>query len=179
MGNMSLFEMMDAVDNRVKDLMHKFKERYLGYTTYNVITPKILFSKRGTTAGTSLFNLRTGVGSLNFNRILMTENWDDFDQTIVHEVAHHCTNTLEGNVKSHGKEWKRMMSFFGVRADRCHKYDTSTVTSVRAPRKTYKYSCSCTVHNISSIRHKRILTIGKNYVCRKCGNGIKIVVDNP
>lgn len=167
----SLFWMMDKVDARVTELMNKFRERYEGKTKFAIVDPDIIFAKRGVVAGTSMFNPYTGVGQLNFNRTIMKDNWDKFDQTVIHEVAHHCCGLMYGKQVGHGRCWKVMMWFFGAEPERCHSYDVTRARTV----KTYKYSCGCGEHDVSSIRHKRIIESGKKYHCTKCKQTIKYI----
>ncbi len=169
----SLFWMMEKVDARVDELIDKFLSRFGDNIRYmEVIRPDVMFGKRGLSAGTCSFNYTTGAGMLNFNRIIMMDNWDAYDETVIHEVAHWCCSFLYGYQVGHGKEWKRMMHFFGAEGERCHSYD---VSRVRKARKTFTYACVCGKHDISSIRHKRIVESGTKYFCKKCKQDIKYV----
>lgn len=182
MADISLSEMKEIVENRVVELMVKFDEAFDGRTKHRIDIPSsINFSMKGSTAGRSCFNTLTGDGWLDFNTVIMEDNWAEFDQTIIHEVAHYCANTFEGNTYtrggryiSHGKTWKGMMQFFGVEAERCHNYNTSRVTGVRKQRK-FEYKCSCSILEISTVRHNRMTKKGVMYKCRKCNTRIEFI----
>ncbi len=179
---MNLSEMKAVVEERVLDLFVKFEENFGNNTKYPIQMPdEILYDKKGQTAGICKYNFRNHNGTLNFNPILMEENWDDFDQTIVHEVAHLCTYFAYGIVRRgrtnkmihHGNEWKRMMAFFGKDADRCHSYNTSNSTVRRQRRWSYK--CSCQTHEISTVIHNRMRNQSRTYSCRSCRTPIEYI----
>jgi len=167
----ALLGMIDHVDNLTQELLNKFSARYSGMVKYPINSPRIIFKKRGTCAGTFQYSHIAKTAILDFNRVLMQENWGDFDRTIIHEVAHYCSFLLGGS--GHDRVWKNMMRFFGLEPKRCHSYDTSSVRVIRnVPR--YKYACACSVHSISAIRHGRAQK-GTGYKCIKCNTPIKYV----
>jgi predicted SprT family Zn-dependent metalloprotease len=88
--------------------------------------PKVLFSLKGRTAGRA----HTGDNLIEFSPTLLRENADDFlVKTTGHEVAHLIARIQHRGkqIKSHGKEWMRVMWAFSLPATRCHSYDTSNV----------------------------------------------------
>lgn len=114
---------------------------------------------------------------LRFNPETMKANFEAFlKQTVVHEVAHYCVLTLRGiqysrggRRISHGKDWKWMMSFFGLEAKRCNSYENKPQdTKTRAKRKTFMYKCDCQLHEITVIRHNKIVRGTGIYSCNKC-----------
>jgi len=179
----TLNEMKTIVENRIVDLIADFEQAYSAVCKYPVTLPKeIEFTKRGGIAGWCSYHESASDhwASLNFNPTLMKENWDKFDQTVVHEVAHFCVFLMKGvirsragNVTHHGTDWKRMMSFFGVTAERCHSYNTTSSVTRRVKR--YSYKCDCMTHEVSSIIHNRMVEKGRRYHCRSCKSYIVFV----
>ena len=127
---------------------------------------EIRFDLRGQAAGKVTFH-RNSSPIIHYNIALLIENKESFlNQTLPHEVAHIVARTLFGTgIKPHGPEWQSVMNLFGAKASRCHDYDTSRSRVRRLQR--YSYRCSCGQHQLTSIRHFRILR-GQSYFCRKC-----------
>ncbi len=182
MADLNNFDMMQIVEDTVCDLMDKFETSFGSQCLYEANMPnEILFSKRGTTAGVSHFSYINRSGYLNFNLIIMRENWDKFiKRTVPHEVAHYCVSLLHGRLTSrngrrviHGDAWKRMMRFFGVEdSSRCHSYDVSKAR-VRKPKKQrrWEYKCQCDTHMVSTTIHNKIRR-GSNRICVSCRSRI-------
>lgn len=131
----------------------------------------IMFKRSGTTAGWSNYNAKT----LMFQLDLAEKNADHFiNQTVPHEVAHYVQRAVYGYgcVKPHGKEWKYIMRrVYGIQPDRCHSYDVS-VTKKRNVKR-FTYSCGCKTHQVSAVKHNRIVLKNVNYVCVSCGERIR------
>lgn len=128
---------------------------------------EIRFNLRGQAAGVvGFFSDHKPV--IRYNAQLLSENSAHFlATTIPHEVAHVVSRTLHGpSIRPHGAEWKAVMRFFGLEGKRCHNYDISRSKIRRIKR--FDYHCACRLHQLSSIRHKRILA-GQVYMCRQCG----------
>lgn len=181
MKKMTILDMTAAVETRVQELMKKFRSRYQLTHFDNDDPYDIYYDLRGTTAGQSCFRYMEGRGYLRFNRQIMNDNWEEFDQTIVHEVAHYCVSILHGRVMNrkgtkrviHGPEWKSMMRFFGGRINRCHSYDTSNC-SVKKKMATFDYMCDCQFFELTKVRHNKILK-GKSYMCNSCKGELILV----
>ena len=179
----TMTEMQEMVEDKVLFLMIQFEERVGNDACkYELNAPdEIRFDKTGATAGISYFNYHKGSGHLNFNPVLMTENWDHFiDSTVVHEVAHYCVSiycgyltSRSGRKQSHGRSWKNMMRFFGITdVQRCHTYDTSTVKRVRKVKR-FSYECSCGHdHKLSTRMHNQIVR-GRRRICSKCNSTVE------
>lgn len=179
MKELSRFDMMEAVENRVLELMGKFESKFGNSCKYNCDVPSdILFSKRGTTAGVSSFDYTAGYGHLNFNPIIMKDNWEEFDQTVIHEVAHYCVSLLKGYISSgrrrviHGSDWKSMMRFLGGETRRCHSYNVRQ--STRRTQRRWEYKCVCSTHMISTRMHNSIRR-GQTRSCVDCSTRIHYV----
>ena len=158
---------------------------------YNVDVqmPKIVYDKRGTTAGTA--NYRTW--TLNFNAVLLTENVEAFiARTVPHELAHlvndlvypeaHATEikwTGRGYKRTkrdvHGDTWQSIMRTLGASPKRCHSYDVSNAKMEKNITK-YQYKCSkCGgVVECGAKVHKKIQQ-GYTYTHNGCGRNSKLV----
>lgn len=173
MTKLNNFEMMDIVKNRVADLMDSFRAKFGDNCKYKPVDPNsIIFTKKGTTAGTACTNPYTGECELNFNLQIMKDNWDKFDNTIIHEVAHYTTFLIHGVLRTgrkrviHGQDWKNQMAFLGGSQSRCHSYDVSNARSKRQRRWNYK--CGCQTHEIATVTHNRIQKGTRGYFCKAC-----------
>jgi len=141
--------------------------RHFGLKSPQVI---IRFDLRGRSAG----QVRLGAGGVwvvRYNPALLARHGEDFlSKTIPHEVAHVIAYRLHGpGILPHGPEWRALMCHFGADPTRCHDFDISglpTRTQVR-----FSYQCACRTHQLTSIRHHRILR-GQRYQCRTCGQDL-------
>jgi SprT protein len=129
--------------------------------------PTLRFDLRGKTAGQA----RTRDGracEIRYNLALLARHPEDFlARTVPHETAHLVAFRLCGpRVKPHGHEWEAIMRLFGAEPSRCHNYDIAGLQTRRLRR--FAYRCDCRSHQLTSIRHKRILA-GQVYLCRQCG----------
>ena len=127
---------------------------------------EIRFDLRGRAAGQARYSAR-GPWIIRYNAILLRENPESFlAETIPHEVAHLVTFLRHGpRVRPHGPEWRAIMAQLGAKPERCHRYDLSRIPG-RATR-VFTYHCACGEHQLTSIRHHRILA-GQTYLCRRC-----------
>jgi len=146
----------------------------------NLSYPRIRWNLRGTTAGKA--SLQKWEVHLH-PELVESERQDYIDRTPAHEVAHLVAfkvygiqRTRRGRVQAHGTAWKSVMRSFGLDPSRCHSYDVSKVrqTHKRTERK-YVYACGCMEHRLTSIRHRRIETQGKYYLCTHCKERLKYV----
>jgi len=168
---MNNFEMQEIVIDKIKTLLDKFNSHFDGKHAF---LPEIRFTKRGKCAGCVTYK-EGKEPYINFNMTLLKENFDDFvSQTVPHETAHFVTwirfghqYTAGGKRIIHGTDWKNMMSFFEVRVKRCHSYNTANSTVRKMKRFTYK--CGCMSHELTTIRHNKVVRGTANYSCSKCG----------
>ncbi len=128
--------------------------------------PAINFDLTGKSAG-YFKRLPDGSCEINYNRQLLNLHTQDFLQrTIPHEVAHLVAYQVHGiRIKPHGNEWKSIMELFAADSSRCHSYDVSKLKTRQYRR--FLYQCSCRSHQLSSIRHNRVIS-GQRYVCKQC-----------
>jgi SprT protein len=163
--------------SEIKELINKrYDECYDIARSKGIDLPKIevCFNLKGTVAG--MFCTRFGKKFFRVNLILAFENIENYlKQIIPHEFSHYIVNHSFSlnNPSPHGIQWKKTMRFiFGLNPERCHNYDT---TNVKRNVKTYMYKCLCRQIEISSIRHRRIQTNQKNYICKICHQRIEFV----
>lgn len=126
----------------------------------------VRFDLTGKAAGIALFPHREPP-VIRYNAQLLAENREDFlKRTVPHEVAHIIAHRFFGRkIKPHGAEWRQVMALFGAEASRCHNYDVSR--STRRRLQHFDYRCDCRSHELSSIRHNRVLQ-GQTYLCLAC-----------
>jgi len=177
-------EKKNIVINRVNELIEQFKQKKGSSAKHTISFPDVLFTIVGRVAGNCSFDNSTGTGVLNFNTVLMEENWETFiEHTVSHEVAHFCTNiyfgfiyTSSGRRQSHGKDWKNMMRFFGVKEiSRCHKYRLDNVKQTRKTKR-FLYECNCGYqHQIATPTHNKIRYHGQKRICKTCCDEIRFV----
>ncbi len=138
---------------------------------------EVAFDLKGRAAGQ--MQVRGRQVRLRFNPVLMTQNWDDFLETVVgHELAHAVAYWRHGRrIRPHGPEWQEIMGWFGLAPQRCHDYDVSASQVRRLPR--FRYRCECREHWLTSIRHGRIQRGERDYVCRNCGAKLVWVPEEP
>ena len=98
---------------------------------------------------------------------------DNYATTIPHEVAHYVIDMLYGlkNIKPHGQEWKAVMLTFDADASVTANYDLSGI-----PLKSqtfFSYQCNCRDHQLSSIRHNKIVKHHYRYYCKACKQSLR------
>lgn len=173
---MTNFDIQDAVIKKVYSLVAKFEKEF---GTDLKEFPVIKFTKKGRVAGTFSWGGNKSC-ELNFNMTFLKENFVDFlNSTVPHEVAHLLTHNLygiirtrNGNISHHGKEWKRMMAFLGVEAKRCHSYSIKNIAKKGGQRR-WSYTCDCGMdHQLSTVRHNRVVRGQASYHCKKCKSNI-------
>jgi len=127
----------------------------------------VLFDLRGQTAGMVKIMGRSKSILVRYNPILLNENSDHFlAQTVPHEIAHVVAHALNRRrVRPHGPEWQQIMLLFGADNCRCHNYKVKC--STRRRLKCFNYRCGCREHQLTSIRHNRVIN-GQHYICRNC-----------
>lgn len=136
--------------------------------------PSVRFDVRGSTAGKAS---RDGQ-SVRFNMDIAMANWERFDQTIAHEVAHSVVAQVwgwasgRGSIKPHGKEWQYVMRCLGFEPERCHSME------VPQRARTVRYHairCGCPGGGqVSTVRANRMLK-GTRYRCGQCNQVVELV----
>ena len=134
----------------------------------------VLFDLRGKAAG--MYRVRYSQRVIRYNSFIFARFFkDNVQQTIPHEVAHYISDQLYGlrNIRPHGKEWKAIMTFFGVEANRTANYDLSGLPVRRY--NTFLYQCACQNYELTSRRHNKVLRGQGHYLCRECGGKLLFV----
>lgn len=156
----------------LRDLTHRCiaraRRHFSDFTIDNV---RVDFDLRGATAGQYHPQQRL----IKYNASIAARNYEDFkERTVPHEVSHHIAmawaNFAGIRIKPHGREWRKVMHFFGVTdTRRCHNYDISGVKVKRQRRVIYR--CTCLDHEVSMTIHNRIRK-GAVYKCRSCHSAL-------
>lgn len=130
--------------------------------------PKVVFFTKGTRAGWC----RYMTNEIGFNEVIARDNWNKFEETIIHEIGHLVVWYNFPNAKQHhGPEFRWVMRAMGGRGSTKHSYDVSSIKKIQKPRKEqkrYVYTCVCSEHKLSGIRHSKVKSGKANYRCRKC-----------
>jgi SprT protein len=131
--------------------------------------PDIRYTLRGKAAGRAW----PVKWEISFNPHLAELNGDRFImETVTHEFAHLIARRLNPNDRPHGHTWESVMLAFGQDPKRLHNYDVSGIVSVHRLQPRYTYACDCREHQITRIRHNRIIR-GAEYRCMHCKSIIK------
>jgi len=134
----------------------------------------IKFDLRGKCAGMYRRNGRDKL--IRFNPWIFSKYYQhSLEQTVPHEVAHYVTDCLwpTQRVKPHGKEWKSVMEALGVEPKVTGNYDLTGIPVKQYPY--FAYSCGCKTHQLSVIRHRRLLSGQTEYRCRCCQQPLEAV----
>lgn len=147
------------VDQKIESLLDTASKLY--NKTFD--KPQIKYTEKSTVAGRAycVSNI------VDFNKILLSENVDQFiDQTVTHELAHILAYKIYGTI-GHDKYWKLIMVQLGAEPKRCHSYSIENVK--KRATKTFVYKCACRDNiQISSIRHNKIVKNNQIYRCNAC-----------
>lgn len=128
---------------------------------------RVRFDLRGRSAG--MFRVRDKVPEIRYNPYIFARYYrSNLSQTVPHEVAHYVVHELFGTrgIKPHGHEWRQVMIAFGCEPKVTCEYDLTGIPFRRTRR--YLYRCQCGDHEISGIRHNRMIRHGVKYLCRAC-----------
>lgn len=129
----------------------------------------VLFDLKGTACG--MYKLWRDRRVIRFNPWIFARYYEDsLATTVPHEVAHYLTDMVYGlrHIRPHGAEWKRLMAVFG--ADDSVRSDYSLEGIPRRTMSRHAYRCNCRVHQLSALRHGRVLRGLSQYRCRACGD---------
>ena len=151
------------VEKRIDEVLATALRSYPKLDTFK--RPTVDYLCRGRTAGTA--NYRNS--HISLNSVLLNENIEHFiHQTVGHELAHLIAHHVYPYLrKAHGPEWKQVMRFIGLSADRCHEYNVENAT-VKQKTK-FQYKCGCRNDIVFSIvRHNKVRTGKAKYTCRLC-----------
>ncbi len=131
-------------------------------------TIPVVFDLRGKCAGMYQCNRRGR--RIRYNPWLFAKYYQhSLEQTVPHEVAHYITDCLWGikSVKPHGKEWKSVVTALGGKPVATGNYSLQGIPIKQYQR--FAYHCACKTHQLTTIRHRRVLAGEASYKCRLCG----------
>ena len=174
-------EMKAKVEAKLRECIATAERKY----NTTIKFPTVRYDLRGTTAGWAQYS----TWSVNFNAVLMVENFESFlEDTVPHEIAHLITDQVypeahqrgaptitrtgkfrRGKRSPHGDEWKSVMRVLGADPSRCHSYD---VSNARVREKvSYDYKCDCCgeVLKLGPKRHAKQQQIPGYYTHSSCG----------
>jgi len=137
-------------------------------------TVPVDFDLSGRCAG--MYQVRGRARRIRFNPWLFAKYYQDsIGDTVIHEVAHYIVDSLYGlkRVKPHGAEWKKIMVDLGAVPKATGNYDLSGIPTRQYQR--FAYSCGCRTHQLTIMRHRKILKGRAKYLCQFC-NGALVAV---
>lgn len=158
--------LIKIIENKVIEILKIGNEKLPVNINFDQIEFK--YNLRGMTAGKAQ-NLKNNQYRLFFNLIIMNDNLLNYDQTIIHEIAHLYQYAIYKNCKPHGKEFYQINKILGnTRLTRCHSYNVESIKELRKPKIKYIYTCSCgKTFKLTSNMHTKINN-GSVRVCKAC-----------
>lgn len=161
----------DPLQHQATERTQRLLDKAADHLGVSLPAIEIRFDLRGRAAGQARFG-RHAPWVVRYNPHLLAANPRRFiAETVPHEVAHLAAFARHGNaIRPHGPEWQAIMRTLGAEPRRCHDFDVSTAPTRRIRR--YAYHCDCRDHELSSIRHNRVLS-GQTYLCRSCAQPLR------
>ena len=97
---------------------------------------------------------------------------DNLQSTVPHEVAHYVSDVLFGlhKIRPHGAEWKGIMQSLGAKPEITSDYDLTGIPVRKLQR--FEYKCGCMTHQLTAIRHNKVLRGKLSYRCKYCGSPV-------
>lgn len=140
---------------------------------------EVLFNLRGRAAGQVRFPLsgyKQALPEIRFNPSILNAYGEEFIREVVpHECAHLVVFRLfqlkkyksKIKPKPHGTEWQFVMQhLYGLKPRVTHSFEVKGSTMKRFP---YLCACEDKVHQLSVIRHNKVVKQASSYLCRRCG----------
>jgi SprT protein len=167
------FLLTDQIEKKVSACLDKAEQKFGQNFGYQAIEINI----RGRAAGQIRYGYapsgsksRTvqNLPILRFNPYLLTKYKETFiDQVVPHECAHLIAYAVYGmKIKPHGTEWKALMvSLFNQEPSVTHCFEVP-----QKVRRLFNYRCGCIdlKHQLTAIRHNKIIKQKAVYQCKKC-----------
>ncbi len=164
---------LNAVENCLDIGSEYYKQRFF----YD----ELRFDLRGRSAGQFVVSqpqLCLVRQRLRFNFSMLSEYRQRFiDEVVPHECAHLLVYQLYGTrlkdkrVLPHGPQWKSVMSdVFGLEPKTRHGFEVQ-----QKARRCFNYRCGCQmkIHQLSIIRHNKIIRGKAQYICRECNTQLR------
>ncbi len=156
----------DAQDRATVALVKHYQTACQWYSTnipdMHFEMPNLEFKQRGKIAGSAWLQKHL----IRLNPVLLRENQVAFEKHVIpHELAHLMVyKQYRMKVKPHGKEWQFIMNeIFDLPALVNHPFDTSSVAQA-----SFTYRCACQEHQLTLIRHNKVVKGKQKYVCKHC-----------
>jgi SprT protein len=136
------------------------------------------FDLRGKCAG--MYQVKRLERRIRFNPWIFAKYYQDsLHDTVAHEVAHYIVDCLYGlrKVKPHGREWQAVMRSLGAEPKATGNYDLTGI-----PRRQYQrfaYRCGCRTHNLTILRHRKVMKGVAKYLCQYCHGPLAPVETTP
>lgn len=158
-----------SVAHRATEITQALLQRACTHFRLKLPAVEIRFDLRGKAAGMVRFSVNGAPAIIRYNRAMLEQHHDDFlRETVPHEVAHVIVAARYRRRKApHGAEWRSVMAFFGAEPRRCHQFPVDDQSARRLAR--FSYTCACREHQLTTIRHNRIISGQQRYYCRHCG----------
>ncbi len=161
---------LDPIQKRlVLDRTHKMVAMAASGFGLTLQNPAIRFDLKSRAAG--MFRIRGAETEIRYNPWIFARWFDEnLAETVPHEVAHYVVySRYRRRVRPHGAEWREVMEFFGVPPRVTCSYRPEDIADLPGRRLRYfDYACQCTTHQVSSIRHNRMIAGKARYLCRRC-----------
>lgn len=155
----------DQVRSEVTRIHELAKERFTRYTRN---CPEIRFFRNSRVAGLA----RSISNIVEFNMDNAEQSpYDEFLETIIHEVAHIVNDTIHPMAKqNHGPEFRFVCNVLGGVGTTYHNH--AGAPPKRKHFKTeYLMKCSCRGHWLPT-RKKNLMDAGQGFKCLVCGDSI-------
>jgi len=126
----------------------------------------VMFDLKGRAAG--MYKVNKSQRMIRYNPYIFARYFsENLKTTVPHEVAHYIVDSVYGlrKTRPHGKEWKTIMTMFNADASVTCQFDLKGLPTRHYQR--FAYICSCRTHELTRIRHNRVLK-GVRYHCRHC-----------
>jgi len=168
-------EIQKKAEQKLKDMISEVRENYPKVKVPGDNTTfSLLFDVNSVrVAGWAISKPAKRYMAIRLHRRALEEYGDDFiNRTLVHEFAHILQYCNCSNSQPHGREFKMFMRLLGGSTKRCHSYNLRALVpeKVRKTAKTFSYKCQCRTHEISTIRHNRVLSGKATYCCANCNS---------
>jgi len=160
--------LIKIIENKINEILEIGNKKFPVKINFDQV--EIKYNLHGKTAGKAQNLKNNTVFKLWFNLIIMNDNLLNFDETIIHEIAHLYQYAIYKNIKPHGIEFHKINKMLGnTRLTRCHSYNIESIQELRKPKIKYIYTCVKCDKNfkLSSNIHNKIIN-GQHRICVNC-----------
>jgi SprT protein len=180
---MSLEVLSILLQNKVDSCLAQASQVYNCHFLYD----KIRIDIRGKAAGQ--IQIRRAYSHkqlpvLRFNPLLLLKYQEEFiDEVVPHECAHlvvyklHSPYRNNKRIRPHGPEWQSIMvNLYGREPKVTHQF----IFEHESQKKRFDYQCGCSmkIHQLSVIRHNKIVRAKANYLCKGCNKPLTFIMED-